>query len=624
MCGINGFTFNDPVLLRRMHSCTRHRGPDDEGFFEAEGISLAHNRLSIIDLSPGGHQPMTTPDGRYTIVFNGEIYKYRELRKELESKGERFVSQSDTEVLLHAFAREGLNGLTKLNGIFAFAVWDRDTRALTLVRDQVGVKPLYYHWDGTRCIFSSEIKSILEHDVSREIDLDALNIYFRLLYVPSPRTMFASVKKLPPGHAIVVKDGKLTLTRWWELKEGKSVPTYREAVEGVRERVRAAVKRQLVSDRPLGVFLSGGVDSTSVLGVMRECTQGTIKTFSVGYEATEQAERYNADARLAAETAKHFGTEHHAFTMSAADAMDHLSDIAWHMDEPISNHVQSSTFLLAKYAKPTITVALGGDGGDELFGGYPRYWWSSFIDRIQSLPLPVRSRAFQWAISALFSGNENLKKLTVPPGLERHLSFVMQKDEMVTSFLRPEINRPDVVRKALAPVFASQWNDETNRLMATDVQTWLPDESLMRSDKLTMASGLEERVPLLDSDLVSYASRIPSKFKLGSRQQGKRVFIDAMRTYLPSHVLEQEKRAWMSPAAKWIRGPLLPFVREVLSPSYNPGTSAYLDFDALNRILEGHLDKSAYALNTIWSALTFQLWYRAFMNPARTRRILTE
>jgi asparagine synthase (glutamine-hydrolysing) len=612
MCGINGFTFRDADLLRRMHSCTRHRGPDDEGFFEADGISLAHNRLSIIDLSPGGHQPMTTPDGRYTMVFNGEIYNYRELRKELETKGERFVSQSDTEVLLHAFARWGVNGFTKLNGIFAFAVWDRDARELTLVRDQIGVKPLYYYWDGTRCIFSSEIKSILEHKVSREIDLDAMNLYFRLLYVPSPRTMFASVKKLPPGHAIVVKDGKMTLTRWWELKEGERVSSYQEAVEGVRERVKQSVKRQLVSDRPLGVFLSGGIDSTSVLAMMRECTQGTIKTFTVGYEATAQAEKYNTDARLAAETAKHFGTEHHAFTMSAADAMDHLSDIAWHMDEPISNHVQSSTFLLAKYAKPTITVALGGDGGDELFGGYPRYWWSSFIDRIQSLPLPVRSRAFQWVIDVCFSGNENLKKITVPPGLERHLSFVMQKEGRVSSFLRPEINRPDVIRKARAPVFSSKWNDETNRLMAADIQTWIPDESLMRTDKLTMAHGLEERVPLLDSDLVSYASRIPSKFKLGTREQGKRVFIDAMRPYLPSHVLEQEKRAWMSPAAKWLRGPLLPLMREVLSPSYNPATASYFDFAALNRILNDHVNMHGYALNTLWSALTFQLWWRKY------------
>ncbi|HWQ99431.1 MAG TPA: asparagine synthase (glutamine-hydrolyzing), partial [Candidatus Methylomirabilis sp.] len=583
MCGINGFTWNDADALRRMHAATKHRGPDDEGFFEAPGISFAHNRLSIIDLSPGGHQPMTTPDpagnasgagGRFTVVFNGEIYNYRELRRELEALGESFTSQSDTEVLVRAFARWGIDGLKKLNGIFAFAVWDRDERSLTLVRDQVGVKPLYYYFDGKRLAFSSEIKALLEHGIPRVIDREALNAYFRLLYVPGPRTMFREVKKLEPGHALVFKDGQVTIRQWWKLEEGNPIASYNDAVHGVRDRVRAAVERQLVSDRPLGVFLSGGIDSTSVLAMMRELDpKGVIKTFSVGYERTDEAEKYNMDARLARQTSAHFGTEHHEFTMTADHVLHSLETIIAQMDEPVSNHVQSSTYLLAQFAKPTITVALGGDGGDELFGGYPRYWYSRMIDVVRQVPLARQSLG-------LVMGGEFARKAAAMPGLERHLSFVMQKEELVRSFLKTGDGA--AVRSALSPVFEAAWHDATNQLMAADVQTWLPDESLVRTDKLTMAHGLEERVPLLDADLVEYAFRIPSRFKLGSRSQGKRVFIDAMRPYLPPHVLDQEKRAWMSPAAKWIRGPMLPFVREVLSPGFVEGTSDLIDFEAAN------------------------------------------
>lgn len=599
MCGINGFTFYDSKRLRKMHAATRHRGPDDEGFFESPGISLAHNRLSIIDLSPAGHQPMTTSDGRFTIVFNGEIYNYKELKSELEALGEKFRSRSDTEVLLAAFARWGEESFKKLNGIFAFAIWDRNKEALTIVRDQVGVKPLYYFYDGKRLMFSSEMKALLAHDVPREIDQDSLNVYFRFLYVPGSRTMIIGIKKLDPGSVMSFQNGQLSIRRWWTLKEGEYLTDRADAVEKIRQTTKEAVRRQLVSDRPLGVFLSGGIDSSCILGIMSESSSGPIKTFSVGYESDVQSERYNADATLAAKTAKYFGAEHHAFTLTAKDSIDSLEQIAWHMDEPISNHIQSSTYLLAQYAKPHITVALGGDGGDELFGGYPRYWYSAFIDRVRSLPIPFRSKVLSF----------NPKFLT-EQGLDRFISFMMQKEEMVSSFLVSTINNSNDARTAFAPYFETGWKDRINQHMAVDVQTWLPDESLVRTDKLTMAHGLEERVPLLDPDLVELAFRIPSKWKLGNKQQGKKIFIDAMRPYLPPHVLQEEKRAWLSPASKWIRGPMLPYIREVLSPSFNAETKEFFDFDALTGILENHVSSKAYALNTLWSVLTFQLWYR--------------
>jgi asparagine synthase (glutamine-hydrolysing) len=618
MCGINGFTFSDPERLRRMHGATRHRGPDDEGFFEADGISLAHNRLSIIDLSPGGHQPMTSADGRYTIVFNGEIYNYRDLKRELEGIGETFRSSSDTEVLLAAFVRWGEDACRKLNGIFAFAIWDRDEKRLTVARDHIGVKPLYYHWDGSRFLFSSELKALLDQDISRELDAESIQLYFRLLYVPGPRTMFAAIKKLQPGHVATIKDGKMEIRRFWQLREGVYFTRREEAVEALRLGVRTAVERQLVSDRPLGVFLSGGIDSTAVLGVMRELTTGPIKTFTVGYDTEIQSERYNADADLAARTAKHFACEHHAFRLSADEAAKHLEDIAYHMDEPIANHIQSSTYLLARLAKPHITVALGGDGGDELFGGYPRYWYSAMIDRMQSLPIPARRAVTSFVLGTVLGKKQDVPKFLSKPGVERHLSFIAQKEESLRRFVKTDVSSDTALKSVFEPLFSETWNDATNQLMAADIATWLPDESLVRTDKLTMASALEERVPLLDVELVELAFRIPSAWKIDSKKQGKKIFIDAMRPFLPDHILNEEKRAWLSPMAKWIRGPLLPFMRDILSPTYAPGTEAYIDFDAAQRMLDEHVSGQRYVLHELWAIASFQMWYRKFTLSSRT------
>lgn len=604
MCGINGFTWRDPGLLRKMHELTSHRGPDDQGLWETGSVSFAHNRLSIIDLSPGGHQPMASPDGRFTIVFNGEIYNYRELREQLS--GVRFQSGSDTEVLLAAWSEWGERCLEKLNGIFAFALWDRDEKSLRLVRDQFGVKPLYYFYDGKQLAFSSELKALLPILSERKIDQDALNAYFRLLYVPGEKTMVEGIRRLMPGHVALFKNGTFTIKPFWKLQEGELVGSYDEAVSGVRERLKASVARQLVSDRPVGVFLSGGIDSSAILGLASESAKGSLKAFTVSYTSDFQQEKYNADAELAAKTAKHFGAEHHVIRLDAMMARDLFEATAWHMDEPVANHIQTSTYALAQFVKPEITVALGGDGGDELFGGYPRYWYAAQLHRLHRLPLP-------WSLFQ-FAPKESWKKLAAASGLDRHLSFVAQKETDLFSVLRNDVNNPRATSKILAPYFADTWKDETNVLMAADVGTWLPDESLIRTDRLTMAHGLEQRVPILDIDLVEYAFRIPSKYKLGDRKQGKRVLIDAMKPWIAPHLLSEEKRAWNSPMAKWIRGPLLPFMKEVLSPQYAPGSEAYLNFVGLQTMLKDHVEVRKYALAPLWAAVSFQLWYKQFIS----------
>ncbi len=613
MCGINGLSYRDPEALRRMHAATRHRGPDDEGFFETDEVSLAHNRLSIIDLSPGGHQPMTTPDGRYTVVFNGEIYNYRELQRQLEMLGKKFVSQSDTEVLLQAFSVWGLDCLPKLNGIFAFALWDRDGAELFLVRDPVGVKPLYYSWNEGKLVFSSELKSVLAAGIRKSIDKTALNLYFRFLYVPGERTMFEGISKLRPGHVLRLKSGEVTISPWSEVKEGPYLAQYPAAMQAVRDGVRAAVGRQLVSDRPLGVFLSGGIDSTSVLAMMRETSGvGRIKTFSVGYEATEESDKYNSDANLARRTAKFFDTEHHEFTINGRDVAGCFEDIVWHMDEPVSNHIQPSTYLLAKFAKPQITVALGGDGGDELFGGYDRYWLSAFVDRVRALPSPMRHRLALRLVEKL-SGRKGLtEKISIPQGMERFFAFIGQKDEQSLRFIKDGYKIPEAGAQVFASYFDPLWNDFTNQFMAIDAQTWLPDESLIRSDKLTMAHALEERVPLLDLELWKLAYRIPSAWKMNRPSQGKRILVDAMRPYLPPHILKVKKQGFFSPAAKWLRGDLESFAREVLSDGYASGSGEFVDLAEARRALDDHISKRQYGLNQVWSVMTFQVWYRKF------------
>ncbi len=614
MCGINGFTFSDPEALRRMHAATRHRGPDDEGFHERDGVSLGHNRLSIIDLSPLGRQPMSTPDGRFTVVFNGEIYNYRELRTELEASGVRFRGASDTEVLLALFARDGASCLERLNGIFAFAVWERDSRTLTLARDHLGVKPLYYHWDGARLAFSSEIKALLTlPHVRREVDPGALSLYVRFLYVPGPRTMLAGIRKLQPGHVLTLRDAELAVRPYWTLAEGEPFADRAAARAAVREGVLAAVRRQLVSDRPLGVFLSGGVDSTLVLAAMRAAHAGAIKTFSVGYEATDQADKYNADFDVAARTAARFGAEHHPIRISGRDVAAVFEDVVRHMDEPISNHVQPSTYLLAKFAKPQITVALGGDGGDELFGGYDRYWYHQALGRLAALPVPLRHPRVLAGIGRLAGARSLAEKAATAPGVDRFLAFMGQKDGRAAGLLRSGVDRPETVRATFAPHFAVPWRDAVNQVMAADARSWLPDESLMRTDKMTMAHALEQRVPLLDPTLAALAFRIPSRWKLGGRTWGKRILREAFRAELPGFVLAQKKRGFFSPASKWLRGDLLPLARELLSDGYAAGSGEWLDLAAARRILDDHVEKRAYGLTQVWAAMTFQAWWRSAM-----------
>lgn len=593
MCGINGFNFNNRELIEKMNKKIQHRGPDDEGYYFDGNISLGHRRLSIIDLSENGKQPMFNEDKSLCLIFNGEIYNFQELKKDLTDRGHKFISETDSEIILHLYEECGKDCLKLLNGIFAFAIWDVKKRELFLARDRIGVKPLYYYFQGNKFIFSSEIKAILEHNIKREIDLEALNYYFRLMYVPAPLTMLKNIYKLPQAHYLILKENKLEIHKYWDVEDFSDLKSKEEIIGKIQESMRQSIKGQLISDRPVGVFLSGGIDSTSVLGITREFLPGSIKTFSVGFDIEDPSNKFNADFDLARQTSKFYNTEHHELLVSAKDVLENIGKVVFHLDEPIAEPTQIATFLLSQTAKKEVAVILGGDGGDELFGGYKRYYYSYLLNRFR--------------VAEMF------------PFLKTkiHSRFMFQKEEEIDKILNKEINNQKITGKFFKHNYFKnkRVKDFEKLFMLTDLKTWLVDESLMRTDKMTMAHGLEQRVPILDHHLIELAMKIPSKYKMTNKDQGKAIFIEAMKEYLPKHVLESgKKKVWLTPMSHWLRTDLNNLAKNVLSSDYCSESQKYFDFEEIGKMFDDHIEKRKYNLNLIWALITFQLFLKKTSN----------
>ncbi len=600
MCGIAGFNWGDQEKIQKMNRLLKHRGPDGDGVFVAPEISLGHTRLAILDLSERGKQPMTSTDGMVIVSFNGEIYNFRELRRELEHKGYRFRSATDTEVILHAYDAWGIDAVKKFNGIFSIALWDSRKKQLYLIRDHVGVKPLYYYWRDGKLIFASEIKSILAHGIPRVMNREAVNVYFRMLYVPAPQTMFQHIQKVEPGTYLLYKEKNISTHRYWNPELQTRLSSRDEAVDRVGTLLKDSVRRQLISERPVGVFLSGGVDSTAILGIAHECLSGKVETFTAGFDIAP--EKFNADFDLARKTSYYYATSHHELIVTGADAAAVFPDIVFAMDEPVANATQIATYLLSKFARKNIVVALGGDGGDELFGGYERYRLSRIISLYQRVP-----RIFRKPASMILRE----KKLEMPPGVKRYLAFMAQKEHDVTRVLLPRVDNEWVTPHVYGNQYFSSGtthdSDSENALMWADIRSWLPDESLVRSDKLSMAVALEQRVPLLDYRLVELSLQIPSAWKISSRET-KSLLKQAVAPHLPSHLARQPKRGWFSPGSAWLRRELKPLMDDALC-----GESDILNLPEIQRMYADHCDVKAYHLNLLWAVLTFQMWRKKFM-----------
>lgn len=607
MCAINGFNFKDERLVRGMNAVTGHRGPDGTGVFLGDGVSLGHNRLAIIDTSDAAAQPMKSCDGNFTIVFNGEIYNFKELKRELADRYS-FRTWSDTEVILAAYREWGASCVGRMNGIFAFAIWDAREKSLFLARDPAGVKPLYYFWNGKTFIFSSEIKAILSHGIPRILDREAFNHYLRVLYVPEPLTMFAGIRKLPPESFATLRGVDLTIESYRKSERKADIAgTKRAAARLVKDAVCGAVRRQLVSDKPLGVYLSGGIDSSIVLHAMAR-EQANIDTFSVGFDLPEesQREKFNADFNLARRTAAHYCTRHHEVFLSPSEVPALFEDAVRQMDEPISNPTALSMLKLARFAKQKVDVVLGGDGGDELFGGYERYRLSIIAHYWQKLPKIVRNVAARNSL--------RLKKLNTPADISRYALFMFQKDAVLKRVIRDDVLDEHITGSFFEEKYFSEADSRPfeERLMEADRRSWLPDFSLMLTDKMTMSAGLEARVPFLDNEVVALAERIPFQYK--TRLWGTKIILkEAFRRDIPEYLFGQPKRGWFSPAAKWLRDDTVYRMAEnILSSGYYAETAPLFKSAAAREMLARHRASEEYNLVMLWALLTFQIWARGY------------
>ena len=627
MCGIVGYVGapGDEHLVRRMADRIVHRGPDGDGYFTGDSIALGARRLSIIDLA-GSNQPIFNEDRTVVTVFNGEIYNYRQLRAHLEQKGHCFRTAGDTETLVHLYEEYGEAGVHLLRGMFGYAIWDAPRRKLVLVRDRVGIKPLYYTVHAGRLVFGSEIKSILAvPGIPREMDLDAFNAYLTLQYVPGPATMLKGISKLPPGHWLVWEDGNIRVEPYWDVVFDDDPPPMSEAVavEQLRGILEESVALHRISDVEVGVLLSGGIDSTAVTLLMNRDGQRT-RSFTVGFTgATAVSE--TAQARRVAQA---IGTQHHELLIGPEIA-DLLPRLAWFQDEPVADPAAVPTYFICKLASQHLKVVLTGEGGDELLGGYPRYRWLHWSERLLAQPaLAGVASSVGQPLSALLPANVSARVRAVLSGrsiAERQIRWVANMDDDVKS----RLVHPDVVNareRNPAVQQLAEWlrragsAQPVSQLMYADFKTWLPDNLLTKMDRMSMASSVEGRVPLLDHKVVEFAATLPYALKLTGLQT-KRLLRSALKGLLDPELLKRPKTAFRVPLTDWLRGPLSTLTEDTFASTRLRARGLFTT-SALDALLRDHEGPGeAPSTRAIWNILWLELWCQQYLdaNPAAER-----
>jgi asparagine synthase (glutamine-hydrolysing) len=621
VCGIAGLISLDgtPVSaeeLRLMCDAMVHRGPDDEGSYVTAHAGIAMRRLAIIDLDTG-RQPIANEDGSVQVVLNGEIYNYRELRAELLARGHRLYTTGDTEVIGHLYEDLGDDCLGRLRGMFGLAVWDERRRRLLLARDRLGIKPLYYGEIGGRLAFASELKAILAlGQVDRQLDWEALGHYLTFSTTPRARSIVAGVKKLEPGHLLVAQQGQRPrVERYWDVRfEPDRSRGEAQLAERLAELLEESVRLHLVSDVPLGAFLSGGMDSSSVVAAMARQSPAPVKTFSIGFAEP----RYN-ELGWASLVAGRFGTEHHQLVLEP-DVLDIIEDLAWHLDEPFGDSSAIPTYMVSKLAAESVTVVLSGDGGDELFGGYDKYAIEARERRYRLLPGPARRlvSAVARAMPDGMRGRNYLRHISLP-GLHRYLdAFTLFGRERLGRLLSPDVAA--LVARHDPWEAASRWlqTGTTHWLSAlqyADLHTYLPLDILTKVDRMSMAHSIEARVPLLDHKLVEFAASIPPDLLLRNGT-GKHLFKRAMRGVLPEAVLDRPKRGFAIPLGHWFRGRLAPFVRDLLL-SERSRTRGLFERPEIERILERPSRGMEDLDLELWTLISLELWCRLFLDGGR-------
>ncbi len=637
MCGICGEWSPggvDPDSLARMNLTLAHRGPDDDGLKVLGDVGLGVRRLSIIDLAHG-HQPIQNENGSAWIAFNGEIYNYRELRRDLERRNHRFATATDTEVILHLYEEVGEQVVEQLRGMFSFAIWDAQKRQLLLARDRFGQKPLYYAWDGPRFLFSSEMKGILTAlPTTPALNLGALDDYLTLRFVPSPATMFAGINKLPPGHLLVLdasgRSGAgeasrgrppVEIRRYWDLSYlPKHDLTEEEAIESVRRLVRETIECHLVSDVPVGAFLSGGMDSSVIVAMMADIVGGPVATFSIGVKEQD----FN-ELGFARQVAQRCGTEHHEETVWP-DLVRLLPQVVHHLEEP-SDPIAACMYHAAALASRHVKVVLTGDGGDELFAGFDRYYGFRWIRYYAALPAALRRLVFGPLVRTLpdsagyktFTQKARwLHSLSFHKGGRRYAEATAffrfgsdDKEGLYTSNTARQLAGRNATESIVAAFESGQADADLERMLYADVVTRLPEHSLMLTDRMTMMHSLEGRSPFLDHRLAEFVARLPIEFKVRGRQL-KYLLRRAAEPWLPEVILNRPKQGFMFPLGYWMKGALIPVLRHLVQHSLLVEAGIFRR-EGIARLLEEHLADRADHHVRLWMVLNFELWYRMYL-----------
>lgn len=627
MCGFAGFLRSPAVPNRDAHrewlegmgQAIIHRGPDAGGVYLDDHVGLVHRRLSIIDLSDAGTQPMKSANGRFIIAFNGEIYNFREIRKSLEAAGRIFSTGTDTEVLLQLFEQKGFGCLDDLNGMFALAIWDTRTQKVFLARDRLGKKPLYYYEAGGHFAFASEIKALLKLPfLKRQVRPDAIKDFFAYQYIPDPKTIYTNVHKLPPGYWLQTNGKKTELHQYWDVSFAPVAPrSLQDIEEGLYELIEDAVRLRMISDVPLGAFLSGGVDSSAIVGLMAGQSVRPVTTCSIGFDS----ERFD-EVKYAKQVARQFKTDHHEFTVRE-NVADNLAGIARFFDEPFADPSFVPTYFVSQLARQKVTVALAGDGGDENFAGYSKYRTDQVENRLRCLfPGPFRRSVFPGMAQIAGSMNNPILRkaqsllgtLALEPdqAFFRTNCFFRQSvwDNLVRGKFKQDINDYDPGEITRHYYHQADSEDHLGKILYTDIKTYLPGDILVKVDRMSMANSLETRAPLLDYRVVEYAAQIPSVLKLHGKEK-KYILKKAFSKMLPDDILYRKKMGFSVPLADWLRNEIRPTAETfLLSP--NSGLSQYFDREKIRKLWLDHQNGDSQFTQELWSLLAFELWWQQY------------
>ncbi len=622
MCGICGiYNYKNSenvseVLIKQMTSKIAHRGPDDEGFYIKRNIGLGHRRLSIIDIE-GGHQPIANEDGTVWIVYNGEIYNFKELRKYLVKHGHEFQTETDTEVIVHAYEEFGIDCVKRFNGIFAFSIWDENQRRLFLARDHFGVKPLYYYYNGKRFLFGSELKAILcDPSIPREIDIDALNLCLTFRHTPSPFTLLKGIYKLSPAHFLVVSKNGVQENKFWDYHP--EIDAHRKESSWIlelRDRFEQAVARQMVSDVPIGISLSGGMDSGAILGVMAAHTDKPVQAFTVGFEGgekTNEIEQARASAHL-------FGADFFEQIIKQKDYMDFFEKYIWYLEEPIGNQSAMAYYFVANLAHGKVKVLLNGQGADEPFAGYQRHRGLLYLQIIKKMPKFLQAGIVQ-LFERSFARNESLKRAAFALGASDRAQLFLNIYTIVTPEMKANLFKPElakVIDEDLPLQYVETQLSKAPRgtpleqMTYIDTRTSLPDNLLLCEDKMSMATGIEARVPYLDVELMEFVETIPGNLKI-KHLTNKYIHKRACEKWLPKDIVYRRKIGFANPMDIWLSAKLGDFLMDLINSS-DSITNLFFDKKYVQALQRLHVQRKEDYKCFLFLLLSIEMWYRIFV-----------